>query len=48
MGKENMQNKKPMILVLAGPNGSGNRCLSIMIAIINFQRRHAALKFVYR
>ena len=23
MGKENMQNKKPMILVLAGPNGSG-------------------------
>lgn len=25
MGKENMQNKKPMILVLAGPNGSGKR-----------------------
>ena len=23
MGKESMQNRKPMILVLAGPNGSG-------------------------
>ena len=28
MGKENMQNKKPMILVLAGPNGSGKSTIT--------------------
>ena len=28
MGKENMQNKKPMILVLAGPSGSGKSTIT--------------------
>ena len=28
MGKESMQNKKPMILVLAGPNGSGKSTIT--------------------
>ena len=28
MGKENMQSKKPMILVLAGPNGSGKSTIT--------------------
>ena len=28
MGKENMQNRKPMILVLAGPNGSGKSTIT--------------------
>ena len=28
MEKENMQNKKPMILVLAGPNGSGKSTIT--------------------
>lgn len=26
---ENMQNRKPMVLVLAGPNGSGKRILHL-------------------
>lgn len=29
MGKESMQNRKPMILVLAGPNGSGKSTITI-------------------
>ena len=28
MGKESMQNRKPMILVLAGPNGSGKSTIT--------------------
>ena len=28
MEKESMQNRKPMILVLAGPNGSGNSTIT--------------------
>lgn len=28
MGKESMQNRKPMILVLAGPNGSGESTIT--------------------
>ena len=28
MGKESMQSRKPMILVLAGPNGSGKRTIT--------------------
>ena len=29
MGKESMQNRKPMILVLAGTNGSGKSTITI-------------------
>lgn len=28
MGKESIQNRKPMILVLAGPNGSGKSTIT--------------------
>ena len=28
MGKESMQNRKPMLLVLAGPNGSGKSTIT--------------------
>ncbi len=36
MGKENMQNKKPMILVLAGPNGSGKSTITaFLIKLVN-------------
>lgn len=28
MGNESMQNRKPMILVLAGPNGSGKSTIT--------------------
>lgn len=28
MGNESMQNRKPMILVLAGPNGSGKSIIT--------------------
>ena len=36
MGKESMQNRKPMILVLAGPNGSGKSTITIfLIKLVN-------------
>ena len=36
MGKESMQNRKPMILVLAGPNGSGKSTITIFfIKLVN-------------
>ena len=31
MGKESMQNRKPMILVLAGPNGSGKSTITTFL-----------------
>ena len=34
MGKENMQNRKPMVLVLAGPNGSGKSTITTYFDII--------------
>ena len=36
MGKESMQNRKPMILVLAGPNGSGKSTITtFLIKLVN-------------
>lgn len=50
MGKESMQNRKPMILVLAGPNGSGKstittfliKLVNILINIARIESRVAA------
>ena len=50
MGKESMQNRKPMILVLAGPNGSGKstittffiKLVNILIYIARIESRVAA------
>lgn len=41
MGKESMQNRKPMILVLAGPNGSGKSTITIFFDNVGRYDRRA-------
>jgi pantothenate kinase-related protein Tda10 len=45
MEKESMQNRKPMILVLAGPNGSGESTITtFLIKLVNIRMRMMLLR----